>query len=337
MPKNKKDYTKENQTILTTKDEQQNISNTTKKILTPKNDVVFSALFSAKNKNLVKSFISSILNQDISEIDMDKSTHLIKNFIHNKLGILDLRVKLDNKIYCNVEVQLNDEGNMPERMLYYWSRLFGNQLKSGNPYDKLQKTISVGIFDFELDNLKNLPGYCSKWKIIDDEGRKIILTDLFELYIICLPRLRKYSKEKILKDKLAQWMLFIDDPKSAEVKEIMKSNSDIKQAVQTLEEISDDEEMRRLAELREKAKLDEISWAYNAEQRGIKKGEARGRQEGLRRRSGAKPVVKKLGIQKGAKQKQIEIAKKMLENKMDIETIIKITGLTKEEIEKLIL
>ena len=47
--------------------------------------------------------------------------------------------------------------------------------------------------------------------------------------------------------------------------------------------------------------------------------------------------MKKLGMQKGAKQKQIEIAKKMLENKMDIETIIKITGLTKEEIEKLIL
>ena len=234
----KKITQKENQTIPSTKDEKQNISNTTKKILTPKNDVVFSALFSAKNKNLVKSFISSILNQDISEIDMDKSTHLIKNFIHNKLGILDLRVKLDNKIYCNVEVQLNDEGNMPERMLYYWSRLFGNQLKSGNPYDKLQKTISVGIFDFELDNLKNLPGYCSKWKIIDDEGRKIILTDLFELYIICLPRLRKYSKEKILKDKLAQWMLFIDDPESAEVKEIMKSNSDIKQAVQRLKKLT---------------------------------------------------------------------------------------------------
>ena len=273
---------KENEIILNKR--QQNSPND-KKILTPKNDVVFSALFSAKNKNLVKSFISSILNQDISEIDMDKSTHLIKNFIHNKLGILDLRVKLDNKIYCNVEVQLNDEGNMPERMLYYWSRLFGNQLKSGNPYDKLQKTISVGIFDFELDNLKNLPGYCSKWKIIDDEGRKIILTDLFELYIICLPRLRKYSKEKILKDKLAQWMLFIDDPKSAEVKEIMKSNSDIKQAVQTLEEINDDEEMRRLAELREKAERDEVSAMSFARKQGLHEGEARGRQEGLKSRN----------------------------------------------------
>ncbi len=273
MPKNKKDYTKENQTILTTKDEKQNISNATKKILTPKNDVVFSALFSAKNENLVKSFISSILNQNISEIDMDKSTHLIKNFIHNKLGILDLRVKLNNKMYCNVEVQLNNEGNMPERMLYYWSRLFSSQLKAGKDYGELQKTISVGIFDFELDNLKNLPGYCSKWKIIDDEGRKIILTDLFELYIICLPRLRKYSKEKILKDKLAQWMLFIDDPRSAEVKEIMESNSDIKQAVQTLEEINDDEEIQRLAELREKAERDEASAMSFARNQGLQEGE----------------------------------------------------------------
>ena len=276
MPKNKKDYTKENQTISTTKDGQQNISNTTKKILTPKNDVVFSALFSAKNKNLVKSFISSILNQDISEIDMDKSTHLIKNFIHDKLGILDLRVKLDNKVYCNVEVQMNDEGNITERMLYYWAKLYDGQIQSGGKYKDLEKTISVGILNFELDNLKNLPGYCSKWKIIDENGRKVILTDLFELIIIELPKLAKCGIDEIKKDKLAQWMLFINDPESVEVKEIMEENNDIKQAVETLEEISDDKEMRRLAELREKAKLDEISWAYNAEQRGIKKGEARG-------------------------------------------------------------
>ena len=47
-------------------------------------------------------------------------------------------------------------------------------------------------------------------------------------------------------------------------------------------------------------------------------------------------MVKKLGIQKGAKQKQIEIAKKMLKNKMDIDTIIELTGLAQEEIEKLL-
>ena len=130
--------------------------------------------------------------------------------------------------------------------------------------------------------------------------------------------LQKCGIDEIKKDKLAQWMLFINDPESVEVKEIMEENNDIKQAVETLEEISDDKEMRRLAELREKAKLDEISWAYNAEQRGHKKK--------------AKPVVKKLGMQKS----KIEIAKKMLKNKMDIDTIIELTGLAREEIEKLL-
>lgn len=41
------------------------------------------------------------------------------------------------------------------------------------------------------------------------------------------------------------------------------------------------------------------------------------------------------GQKDGKKNEKIEIAKKMKENNIDIETIIKCTGLTKEEIEKL--
>ena len=44
------------------------------------------------------------------------------------------------------------------------------KIQSGSKYKDLEKTISVGILNFELDNLKNLPGYCSKWKIIDENG-----------------------------------------------------------------------------------------------------------------------------------------------------------------------
>ena len=42
------------------------------------------------------------------------------------------------------------------------------------------------------------------------------------------------------------------------------------------------------------------------------------------------------GKEEGKKEKEIEIAKKMLEKKIPIETIEEITGLTKEEISKLI-
>ena len=46
----------------------------------------------------------------------------------------------------------------------------------------------------------------------------------------------------------------------------------------------------------------------------------------------ARLVVKNLGMQKS----KVEIAKKMLEDKMDIDTIIRLTVLAREEIEKLL-
>lgn len=49
---------------------------------------------------------------------------------------------------------------------------------------------------------------------------------------------------------------------------------------------------------------------------------------------GKKEGIKE-GIKEGEKKKQLEIAKKMKEEKLSIELIGKITQLTKEEIEKL--
>lgn len=46
-------------------------------------------------------------------------------------------------------------------------------------------------------------------------------------------------------------------------------------------------------------------------------------------------LEKKNGEIKGAKEKSIEIAKEMLKERMSIDKIMKFTGLTKEEIEKL--
>jgi len=52
-------------------------------------------------------------------------------------------------------------------------------------------------------------------------------------------------------------MLFLDDPNSREVKEIMEKNNDIKDAVIEVHERSKDEQLRRIAELKEKAIMDE--------------------------------------------------------------------------------
>ena len=68
-----------------------------------------------------------------------------------------------------------------------------------------------------------------------------------------------------------------------------------------LKYLSKDEEIRRIAELKEKARRDANAAAS-------------------------------FNVKKGAKQKSIEVAKKMLNENMDIAFISKITELTKKEI-----
>ena len=96
----------------------------------------------------------------------------------------------------------------------------------------------------------------------------------------------------------------------------MIENEKVKKAEEELEYLSGDEAERRIAYLRETAEIDRKFAMTAARDQGREEGRAEGRAEG---RSEGK----------------IDVAKKMLEKNMDISLIIEVTGLTKEEIEKL--
>ena len=135
------------------------------------------------------------------------------------------------------------------------------------------------------------------------------MTDKFELDIIELLKIKGRENEK---DQLLDWLIFLENPESERVTRKMEENENLKEAVEKLDRISKDEKMQRIIELREKAIRDEHAIYAKGVDDGIEEGKA-----------------------KGAREKQIEIAKSMLKENMDIEMIIKITGLTKQEIEKL--
>ena len=147
-----------------------------------------------------------------------------------------------------------------------------------------------------------------------------MLTDVLEFYIIEIPKAREILK-KDPNNKLAQWVMFLDNPNESEVSKIMNENEEIKEAMSELEKISKDKELKRVAELREKAIRDEKSGLRYAREDGLK--------EGLEKRT--RTTEKKNGM----KETEIKIAKKLKQENMSIEKISKITGLTKEEVEKL--
>ena len=297
------------------------------KTLSPKLDVVFQALFGeVGNESITKGFLETILERKIDSIDLSRNPILRREFKDEKLGVLDIIAKLDENEICNIELQIVDKKNIIERILYYWSRLYSRQIKLGEDYKILQKAIVILITDFKIEDLEELD-YHSRWKIMEDkQGKKIILTQKLEIDIIELPKIIGKEKEQ---DNLLDWLYFLENPKSERVTEKMKENENLKEAVKKLDNLSEDEKMQRIADLRQKAIMDEKA-IY---EKGLEVGIEKGMKEGIQR--GIEKGIEK-GIMEGSQKEKIEIAKKMLELKIDKETIAEATGLTEQEIEKIL-
>ena len=293
------------------------------KTLSPKLDVVFQALFGeVGNESITKGFLETILERKIDSIDLSRNPILRREFKDEKLGVLDIIAKLDENEICNIELQIVDKKNIIERILYYWSRLYSRQIKSGEDYKILQKAIVILITDFKIESLEELD-YHSRWKIMEDkQGKKIILTQKLEIDIIELPKIIGKEKEQ---DNLLDWLYFLENPKSERVTEKMKENENLKEAVKKLDNLSEDERMQRIADLRQKAIMDEKAIYEKGLEVGIEKGIQRGMEKGIEK-----------GIMEGSQKEKIEIAKKMLELKIDKKTIAEATGLTEQEIEKIL-
>lgn len=290
-----------------------------RKLLSPKLDVIFQALFGeVGSERITKKFLEVILDKKLEEVDLSRNIVLRRENLEDKMRVLDVFVKINQEEYCNVEMQIIEKDKLIERILYYWSRIYGRNLKSSQDYIELKKTIGVLIVNFEIKKLKEL-GYHSKWKIIEEEKRKLILTEDLEIHIIEIPKIYNI-KEKEQEEELVKWINFIENPESKKVEEYMKENKELKEAKEKLEVMSEDEKMQILAELRLKAIRDEKAVERFGYNQGMENGIEKGIKQG-----------KKAGKIEGIK----EMAKKMKEEGIDIETIQKITNLTEEEINSL--
>ena len=94
-------------------------------------------------KSVTKELVESILEEEITEIDLEQNPILEKNIKDEKIGILDIRAKLNNDTNCNVEIQLVDQKNIEKRALYYWSKMYIESIKAGHDYSELEKHVKT--------------------------------------------------------------------------------------------------------------------------------------------------------------------------------------------------
>ena len=277
------------------------------KLLNIKTDYVFKRIFGREgNEQITKNFLSCILGEKVSDIELEKNPILEKDLMDDKVGILDIKAEINKNTNVDIEMQIIDKKNSAKRILFYCSKLFIKSLKSGKDYNSLKKTISILIADYELDELKEVRKYITKWNIREEDCSKIILTDAMEIYIIEIEKFKKYQGTERYKE-LDSWIKFIENPEVIDM-----SNKEIVMAKKVLDEISQDEHERYLAEMREKYILDQNATEAAGYDKGLKEGHEKGVEEGKK-----------------------EIAKKMLKEKLDLGLIEKVTNISKEELKKM--
>ncbi|SFD26828.1 Rpn family recombination-promoting nuclease/putative transposase [Clostridium uliginosum] len=273
-----------------------------KGLLDPKIDFVFKNIFGSTNHpRVLISFLNAILKPKylITKVKI-QNTDIEKHFLDDKFSRLDVKAKTSNNEIINIEIQLKNEYNMIKRSLYYWSKMYEEQLNEGEDYSELKRTVCINILNFKyLKNERFHNGYRLKETETNEE-----LSDVCEIHFIEIPKLKENSDEK---DMLMAWTEFLKNPESEKVRSLEMSIDEIREAKDELIRLSNDDKQRQLYDMRAKILKDKISAINKA---------------------------KRDGIEKGIRQEKINIAKNLLDV-LDNKTIALKTGLTIAEIQKL--
>lgn len=274
----------------------------------PKVDLVFRKLFgSEENKDILISFINSVINKNPKIKDLKiKNPYNLLSYLNEKISILDVKAVDEEGTWYDIEMQVSKQLFYGKRALYYWSKVYSEQLENNGSYKTLNKTIGIHLLDFDYFQDDR---YFRKVILKDDETNEIYKElDYQELYFVEMSKFNKDYSE--LTNLMERWITFLNKAYEIEKGKIPKGmeDPDIIKAIEKLEIMYFDKEEKEIYEAEKKNMMDIEGQIYTA---------------------------KVIGEEEGARKKSIEIAKKSLKLGMNEEIISTLTGLTLEEIQKL--
>ncbi|WP_304819213.1 Rpn family recombination-promoting nuclease/putative transposase, partial [uncultured Clostridium sp.] len=161
-------------------------------LMKPKIDYAFKEIM--MNEKARVGFLSAILNLNPLDIKQTQilNTNLRKIHENDKQGILDVRVLMNNNTEIDIEIQLSPLTVWADRSLFYLSKMYTEQIQSGQNYKVFKKCVSISILDFKL--FQDTEEFYSRFHILEDT-RHTLYTDKMEFHVLELPKLPKELKE----------------------------------------------------------------------------------------------------------------------------------------------
>jgi len=288
------------------------------KMISPLYDYVFSEIFgNQKNIDITRNFLKTLI--DIPEDEYDRLTvvspKLRKVFKTEKSGVVDLRLNTKSGKIIHIELQVEKRTNTRNRMLYYASRLIGDQLKLGDDYNKLHQVISIVICDHNL--LEEEDSYINIYELRNEEKRSF--TKLLRVIILELPKLPETVDRTVW-----PWLKFFKCTEKEEFEMLALKFPELKKPVSCAKKMSLWEEWKYIRFHRNLQKVDERNLHEQIKIDGRAEGMAEGLTQGRHE-----------GLTEGMAIEKIEVAKNALAKGLSVEIIHEITGLDIETIRRL--
>ena len=243
--------------------------------INPRVDFAFKILFgSEENTDILLPFINSVLSlpNPLTELTL-LNPYNHKTHSTDKLSILDIKARDGLGTLYNIEMQMTSQVGYSQRALYYWSKLYSQQLKAGEDFDQLNKTISIHILNF---NHFDEPDYHNIYHVLNAKTQKRSFEDL-ELHFV---ELKKFNKDLAhLTTALDRWTTFLSKAEQWErnfIPEELKIDPAIAKAAHALDTLSLDEEEREIYEAKLKWLRDESGTLRKVREEGREEGEVIG-------------------------------------------------------------
>ncbi|WP_303690588.1 Rpn family recombination-promoting nuclease/putative transposase [Megamonas hypermegale] len=300
------------------------------------NDLYFKRLLGDKRrKNFTLNFLNAMLDRDennyftdITFLDKDNEP----DTIDGKLSKLDIRADMNDGTQIEIEVQVLPFKLMAERSLFYWSKMYAEQLNKSERYKKLKRTVAINLLNF--DYLIEEKEWHNVYALLNIKSHRK-LTDHMEIHFAEIP---KFKLKDIRKMRASEtWMAYFSGNYDDKELEELSMNKPIMKEVMDFERsFLMDKMQRREYEQREKALRDYYSYMDETFEDGYDKGFGKGKMEGkMEGRIEGKMEGRIEGRKEGKIEGINEIALRMLKRGKELAEIVEDTGLSIEEVKKL--
>ncbi len=226
------------------------------------NDYMFRAILQ-KDKQVLKALVSALLHLEKDSVKEVTITNPIElgAAISDKDFILDIRIDLDGEKLIDLEMQVTNQYNWPERSISYAARSF-DHLNSGQDYSEVLTVHSIGFLNYTL--FPEAPEFFATYELRNRKTGKLY-SSKFSIHVLDLTKIDLATKED-KKFGIDRWARLFMAKTWEELRMVAKNNPDLLQASNELYTINKDDLIRQQA----RARADAEFWERNRNAR-IKK------------------------------------------------------------------